>query len=237
MKKYKTGLIFILIGVYLLIVSAFLTLAIDQALILISLYRASASPGPGANNLLILSFGNQVLILVAIATVLFFLVFKRMQRLLPVSIIVVLVSIGLNLYSGRHVLPQLLIWPAPVSLAEQYIQALVANDLKGALRLTDQSEACEAIMSQAFQRHQAQLKQKIDSDRLESSIRDIAGQSFRTFYDKPVPQGFVTMQPVPSQQVTIMAKMENGKTFWLRLKMRYTPFWGTRYICGQYIDD
>jgi hypothetical protein len=61
--------------------------------------------------------------------------------------------------------------------------------------------------------------------------------SIRTFYDKPVPQGFVIMQPVPKNQTTIMAETEDDGVVWLSLKMSYKPFLGTRYICGQYIDS
>jgi hypothetical protein len=40
------------------------------------------------------------------------------------------------------------------------------------------------------------------------------------------------MQPVPRQLATITAKTEKGSTIWLNLKMTYSPFLGTRYICG-----
>jgi hypothetical protein len=157
--------------------------------------------------------------------------------LLPVSIIAPLLFVALNLYSGRHILPQLLVWPPPSSLTEQYVQALGSNDLEAILRLTDQSEACETIMAQVFQKHQAQLSQKVGNDRPETSFQNISVKSFRTFYDQPVSQRFVMMQPVPGQQVTFVAEMEDGQTIWLNLRMRYTPFWGTRYICGQAVDD
>ncbi len=239
MKNYKTGLILILTGIYLLVVSAFLTLAISQTILLTRFYRVSASPAPATEvyNLSRISFSNEVLILLIIAVILFLLVRRRPRRLLPVSIIAALVFITLNLYSGRHVLPQLLIWPTPISLSEQYIQALGSNDLEAALRLTDQSDTGETIMAQVFQKHQAQLSQKLGNDRSETSFQNISGQRFRTFYEQPVPQRFVMMQPVPNHLVTIGAKMENGKTIWLNLKMRYTPFLGTRYICGQDMDD
>lgn len=238
MRNYKTGLIWILTVIYLLIIAALLTLAIDQAYLLVSLYRISVAPGPVTNfsSLRRFSFRSDLLILVTVAFILLLLVRRHLRRLLPVSIIVGLIFVTLNLYSGRHVLPQLLIWPTPSSLSKQYVQALAANDLEAALRLTDGSEACETIMKQAFQNHQAQLKRRTDSAGLETNIQDISGRSITTFYDKPVPQEFVMMQPIPSQLVTVMAEMENGQTIWLNLKLRYTPFWGTRYICGQDIN-
>jgi hypothetical protein len=239
MRNYRTGLIWILTGIYLLIMAVLLTLAIDQAYFLVSLYRVSASPGPVTDfsNLRRLSFGRDLLILAVVAAILFLLVRRHLRRLLPISMIAILIFMVLNLYSGRHVLPQLLIWPAPDVLVEQYAQALAANDLEAALHLTDGSEACQTIMGPIFQAHQAQFQQRLADDRPEMSIKNISVKSITTFYEKPVSQGFVLMQPGPSQLVTVMAEMENGQTIWLNLKLRYTPFWGTRYICGQDIDD
>jgi hypothetical protein len=241
MKNFKTVLISALICVYLLAISALLTLAIGQAIRLISLYRVSAVPssGTGVSNLqrLSISLGNDALILAIVAVVLFIFVFRKPRRLLPVSIMAALVFVTLNLYSGRHVLPQVLVWPSPVSLLEQYTQALASNDLEAVLSLTDRSDVCETIMMQVFQDDQALVKQRLGDDWHEMRIKSISVERITTFYDKPVPQGFVVMQPVPSQLVFTVIAMENGKTVILHLKMRYTPFLGTRYICGQGIDD
>jgi hypothetical protein len=240
-RSYKTGLIFALTGGYLLLISAFLTLAIDQAISLIGLYRVSTAltAATGVRNLarLEMSLGNEGLIWAIVAAVLLILVFSRPGRLWLVSLIAALVFIILNLYSGRHVLPQLLVWPSPIALSEQYVQALATNDLDAALRLTDQSEVCRATMEQVFQNHQAQLERSAGHNRSEVAIRDNAVTRITTFYDKPVPTGWVMMQPVPKQLVTLMADRENGGTMWLSLKMSYKPFIGTRYICGQSMDS
>jgi len=145
--------------------------------------------------------------------------------------------IGLNLFSGRHILPQLLVWPTPISLSERYVQALAADDLEAALQLTDGSDKCETVTVQAFEEDQARLKQRIGANMKEATIRDISIPSIKTFYDKPLPQGLVIVQPVPKQLATVMAKTENGETIWLSLKMSYSPFLGTRYICGKDIDS
>ena len=205
----------------------------------ISACSAAPSSATGASNLLRPStlFGNDALILVSVAAILFLIVFRRPRGLLPLSIIAVLIFVGLNLYSGRHVLPQLLIWPSPVSLSEQYVQALAADDLEAALRLTGGSDACKTRMKQAFQDHQARLTQRLGDGRRELGIQETSVKSLVTFYDKPVPQGFVLMQPVPKHLATIMAETENGGASWLSLKMSYKPFLGTRYICGKDIDS
>jgi hypothetical protein len=148
-----------------------------------------------------------------------------------------LAFVGLNLFSGRHILPQLLVWPSPVSLSEQYVRALAADDLEAVLQLTDGSDKCETVMVQAFQEDQARLKRTIGDNLKEANIRDIFIPSIKTFYDKPLPQGFVIMQPIPKQLATVMAKTENGESIWLSLKMSYSPFLGTRYICGGDIDS
>jgi len=238
MRNIKTGLTLLLISVYLLAMSVLLTLAIDQAILLTRLYRVSVSPGPVTDfGSLNPGFGSDLLILAAVAAVLFLLVRWRLRRLLPVSIIALLLFVALNLYSGRHPLPQLFIWPTPPTLAAHYAHALAANDLEAARRLTDGSEACRAIVGQAFQGHQAQLRSGQASDQLGMNIKNTSVKGVTTFYDKPVARRFGLMQPVPSQLVTVMAEMENGQTIWLNLKMRYTSFWGTRYICGREIDE
>ena len=239
-RSYKTRLIYVLTGIYVLVVAVFLTLAIDQAINLFSLYRISASPSSatGLRNLwrLSLSLTNDTLITAIVAVVLFGLVSRRPRRLLPVSIIATLIFITFNLYSGRHILPQVLIWPMPHSLSEQYIQVLAANDLEAALSLTDQSNECNTIMTQVFEDHQA-LLQQLGDDGLELALRDTSVKKITTFYGKPIPQGFVIMQPVPEQLATIAVRWENGETTWLNLKMSYEPVLGTRYICGQDIDS
>ena len=234
--KFKTILRFISTGLWLLVMSVLLTLAIDQARRLISLYTASAASVStiGASNLMRPStrFSNDILILISVAAVLFMLVFRQPHRLRPVSIFATLVFVALNLYSGRHLLPQLLIWPSPPALAEQYMQALAANDVEAALRLTDRSEACRTVTAEIFQQHRAQLAQNLGENRPAANLRDISVKCLATFYDRPLPQGHVIMQPVPQQLLTLTAKTEAGSSIWLNLKLSYSPLLGPRYLCG-----
>ncbi len=163
-RKYRAGLMLALTGICILVVSALLTLAIDQARNLISLYTVSVSPprATGVRNLWRLNtrLSSDVLILAIVAALLFILVFRHPRRLGPVSIVAGLAFIVLNLFSGRHVLPQVLVWPMPLSISGQYVQALAANDLETALRLTDGSKGCETVVVQAFQEDQARLNMK-----------------------------------------------------------------------------
>lgn len=240
-RKYRAGLVLALTGIGILVVSALLTLAIGQARNLVSLYTVSVSPprATGVRNLwrLNTSLSSDVLILAIIAALLIILVIRRPRRLGPVSIVAGLAFIGLNLFSGRHILPQLLVWPSPVSLSEQYVRALAADDVETALWLTDGSDKCKRVTVQAFQEDRSRLKKTIGDNLTEANIEDIFVASIRTFYEKPLPQGFVIMQPAPKQLATVMTKTENGKTIWLNLKMSHSPFLGTRYICGGEIDS
>jgi hypothetical protein len=172
------------------------------------------------------------LISIFVAAVLFILVFRHPRRLLPVSIASALVFVALNLFSGRHVLPQLLIWPSPAPLSERYVQALAANDVEAALRLTDRSPKCDALLAQVFQDDQARLKQILGDDGGKLDIRNTSVKRTMTFYDKPLPRGSGILQPVPQQLVTVMAETEKSSPIWLSLKMSYGPLLGTRYICG-----
>jgi hypothetical protein len=234
MRNYKTVLYWILTGIFLVVVSGFLTLAIDQAILLTRLYDVSAFPGPVTDysQLRGLSFGSELSILAILAAILFVPVRGRPRRLLPVSIVAILIFVALNLYSGRHVLPRVLVWPSPVPLSERYVQALAENDLEAALRLTDRSPECEALMGEVLQDDQARVKQILGDDGDKLNIRDASVMRFTTFYDKPFPQGLGILQPVPQQLVTVMVETEKGSPIWLSLKMSYGPFIGTRYICG-----
>jgi hypothetical protein len=51
-----------------------------------------------------------------------------------------------------------------------------------------------------------------------------------------VPTGGI-LQPVPTQLFRLLVRTERGGVGWLvGLKLRYKPFLGARYICGQGID-
>jgi hypothetical protein len=232
-RSLKTGLVYVLIGLFLLLVALCLTLAIDQAIRLISLYQVSSHAGGPDLLRLRQGLGNDVLPWVVVAAVLFLVVFTRPGRLLPVSVVAALVFLVLNLFSGRHVLPEAWVPPSAVSLSERYVQALAANDEDAALRLTDGSDECVMLTTQVFRDDQALLRRRLGDDWPESGIGDISVIRFTTFYDQPLPRGLVIPQPVPQQLASIMAETGGGDTFWVSLKMSYTPFLGTRYICGE----
>jgi hypothetical protein len=234
-QKLKRVLVFILAGLWLLTVSAFLTLAINQTRQLTRLYTVSAAPPPAideAGNLLRPGGANDLLVLVVMAVVLFLLVFRRPRRLVIISIGAGLLFFVLNLYSGRHLLPQLLIWPSPVSLSEQYVQAVTLDDLETTLCLTDRSSRCETVMRQLFQDHRRQWGHQVDLNQPGSVIDTVSVERITTYYEKPVAPRVLFMQPPPHQLATLGARLENGRTVWLNLKMSYRPFFGRRYLCG-----
>jgi hypothetical protein len=238
--ELSKGAGYFLIGVYLLVLSAFLVLAFQQSIGLVGLHHASSSL-PLARSLSSqwwagIGFGSYALGMVIMAAVLFTLVFRHPRRLLSVSLIVALVSAGLNLYSARHALPQVLIWPGPRSLSDQYIRALAADDLEAALRLTDGSDACTSIMVQAFQEDQARLKQRLGAGWQGAGLSETSIRSIATFFGSRLPEGFSVLQPVPQQLARIIVESENGKTAWLSLRMSHGPFLGRRYICGRGMD-
>lgn len=236
-QHIKNGLIYILAGFYILIISAFLTVAVWQTVRLGGLYQATVSPPPAgrltSGQQLSLNFPNQLLLMLVLAGLIIILVFKRPRRLLPLSIGVILITVGLNLFSGQHIIPQFLIWPTPVTLSEQYIQALAADDLEMALELTDGSKSCETRTQAVFQDHQALLRQKFGDSSLGTAVRNITVSPVATFYEQPIPDGLNIPRPIPHEQVTISAELENGQTLWVTLTTSYNSFLGKRYICGQ----
>jgi hypothetical protein len=239
-ERLKMGLVYILAGGWLLFLSALLMLAIDQAMTLSHLYATSISPGPASDlNALAgprIDFRVYALAAAIVASVLFVVVRRQPRRVLLPSALMLLAFATLNLYSGRHLLPQVLVWPWPSALLEEYTQALAADDLEAALRLTDGSEDCTEAVIEAFSEHQSQLRQTLGAEWQEIGVRSSPFWSITTYYEKPVPRNGI-LQPVPTQLVRLLVRKERGELTWLvGLKVRYKPFLGARYICGQGMD-
>jgi hypothetical protein len=242
-RKLKTGFVYLLIGGWFLLLSALLMLAINQALKFGRLYAASISPGPAAAQLDVITgpaigFGAYALAAAIVTLALLVLVRRRPRRLLLASALMLLVFGTLNLYSGRHLLPQLLVWPWPwpSALLQEYTQALTADDLEAALRLTDGSDQCRQAVTETFSEHQSQLRERLGVGWQEDGISSSPHRSILTYYEELVPSGGI-LQPVPTQLVRLLVRRERGKLAWLvGLKVRYKPFLGARYLCGQGTD-
>ena len=241
-RRLKMGLVYILIGGWLLFLSAFLMLAIDQALTLGYLYAASTSPGPASDPSALegprISFWAYALAASIVALVLLVVVRRQPRRLLLASALVLLAFVTLNLFSGRHLLPQVLVWPWPwpSGLLEEYTQALAAGDLEAALSLTDGSDDCTQAVTEVFSEHQSQLQQGLGVGWQEAGLQSNPHRSIMIYYEKPVPTEGI-LQPVPTQLVRLLVRTERGKLAWLvGLKVRYKPLLGGRYICGQGVD-
>ena len=132
---------YLLMGGYLLALSAILVLALHQAMGLVGLHNAYvALPLAGS-----ISHQRWAAISAAgyakgkdgIAGILLMLVLSYPRRLLFVSLVFVLGVVCVRLYSAQHVVRQVLIRPSPGSLSDRYLLALAADDLVAALRLTD----------------------------------------------------------------------------------------------------
>jgi hypothetical protein len=234
------GVGYFLMGLYLLLLSALLVLAIHQAMGLVGLHSASAAL-PLARTLSSqwwagIGAGGYALGMAGIAAVLFVLVVRHPRRLLFVTLIILLVSAGLSLYSARHILPVVLIWPKPGSLSEHYMQALAADDLEAALQLTDGSDGCTGIMTQVFREDQARLVQRLGAGWQDWGLPDSSVRSIATFFEPWPPEEVAVLQPVPQQLARIMLRAKDGRTAWLSLRMSHGPFLGRRYVCGQGMD-
>ena len=242
-RKLKTGFVYLLIGGWFLLLSGLLMLAINQALKLGRLYAASISPGPAAAQLHVITgpaigFGAYALAAAIVTLALLVLVRRQPRRLLLASAFVLLAFVAVNLYSGRHLLPQILVWPWPwpSALLQEYAQTLAADDLEAALRLTDGSDQCRQAVTEAFSDHQSQLRQRLGADWQEAGLRASPHRSIMTYYEEPVPSRGI-LQPAPTQLVRLLVRTERGTLAWLvGLKVRYKPFLGARYFCGLGLD-
>jgi hypothetical protein len=242
--KLKKGFVYLLIAGWFLLLSALLMLAIDQALTLSHLYAASISAGPASDPSTVtgprVGFWVYPLAAVVLASLPLLVARRHLRRLLLASALMLLAFAGLNLYSGRHLLPQLLAWPWPwpwpSALLQEYAQALAADDLEAALRLTDGSDQCRQAVTEVFSDHQSQLRQKLGADWQEAGLHASPHRSIMTYYEEPVPSRGI-LQPVPTQLVRLLVRRERGNLAWLvGLKVRYKPFLGARYFCGQGLD-
>ena len=217
-QKLKKGTEYVLMGGFLLVVSALLLLAVSHVG---RFYRPLRTPLLERLGLL-----GIALVLLALAALLFAVVFRHPRRLLAVSFLGILAFVVLNLVSGRHVLPEMLIWPSPRTLSERYVQALAAGDLEAALQLTHPSHECHQTMTRQFLDQRAQLAERLGDGWPESGFRHSTVKRITYFYDNHIPQ----------QLVHIRVETEAGETDWLTLRMRYQPLMGARYICGTGID-
>jgi hypothetical protein len=239
--KLGRGVGYLLIGGYLLLLSAILVLALHQAMGLVGLHSGWAAL-PLARSLSSqwwagIGAGGYALGMVGIATILFILVLRRPRRLLLVTLVIILAVAGLDLYSARHVLPQVLIWPSPLSLSDQYLQALADEDPEAALRLTDRSDACTAIMTQVFQEDHNLLEERLGTGWQDNGLPKASVRSIATYFAPWPPEEVTVLQPVPQQLARIMVRTEDDKTAWLSLRMSHGPFLGRRYICGAGMDS
>jgi hypothetical protein len=239
--KLKKGFAYLLIGGSFLLLSALLMLAIQQALRLSRLYAASISPGPASDlNALAgprIGIGTYALTAAIVASVLLVVVRRHPRRLLLASALMLVAFATLNLYSGRHLMTQVLVWPWPQVLLERYAQALAADDLQAALSLTDGSRDCTQAVKQAYTEHQALLEQRLGAGWKEEGIYYSPHRSIMTYYVKPLPSRGI-LQPIPTQLVRLLVRRnERSELAWLvGLKVRYKPFLRARYICGQGLD-
>jgi hypothetical protein len=213
-QKLKNGIKYVLMGGFLLVVSALLLLAVSQVG---HFYYPMQTP-----LLERLGLPGIALALLALAALLFAVVFRYPRRLLAVSLLGILAFVVLNLVSGRHVLPEMLIWPSPRTLSGRYVQALAAGDLEAVLQLTHPSHECHQIMAEQFLEQRAQLAERLGDGWSESDFRHSIAKRITFSYDDPVPQQLVHIQV---------------RTVWLTLRMRYKPLMGARYICGTGIDS
>jgi hypothetical protein len=208
-----------MMGGCLLLVSALLLLAVNH---LCRFYRPLRTP-----LLERLGLPGIALVLLALAAILFAVVFRHPRRLLAVSLVGILAFGVLNLVSRRHVLPDVLIWPSPRALSEQYVQALAADDLEAALKLAHPSHECHQITTQQFLDQRAQLAESLGDGWSGSDYRHPTAKRITSFCDYQMPQ----------QPVHVQVETEAGTTAWLTLRMRYQPVMGARYMCGTVIDS
>jgi len=218
-QKLKNGIKHVLTGGFQLVVSALLLLAVSHVG---RFYRPMRTP-----LLERLGLPGIALALLALAAILFAIVFRHPRRLLAVSLLGILAFVVLNLVSGRHVLPEVLIWPSPRTLSERYVQALAADDLEAALQLTHPSHECHQIMTQQFLDQQALLAEGLGEGWSASGLRHSIAERTTMLYDDHMPQ----------QLVHIQVETESGRTVGLTLRMRYQRLMGRRYICGTGIDS
>lgn len=75
----------------------------------------------------------------------------RRSRYLLVIFVLLGVAILRNMIFVGHVLPRVLIQPTPNEMANTFVAAITANDVKTAITLTDGTPECVANMIRTFE--------------------------------------------------------------------------------------
>ena len=135
-----------------------------------------------------------------------------------------------TMVSGRHLLPDLFIWPSPTTLATRFVRAAAAGDLETAVSLTNGSDTCRANVRRAFADLDASLQQAAGGER-SPAIQSVTVAREMTTYEAPIPADKVLPPPIPTQQAVIRVTMPSSRSIWLTMDMQYRPIWGRRFLC------
>jgi len=134
-----------------------------------------------------------------------------------------MLAIVINMISARHILPSSLIQPSAQSIAENYIDAVLTDNLSQAIVLTNGSEACKQKMIESFY----DLQESFNEDKKET-LQDETSFQIRMdgFWEK-------NPEPIETFQITGYRSVDYSEAYLLTsLKMTYSPI-GQRYTCGQ----
>jgi hypothetical protein len=106
-----------------------------------------------------------------------------------------------------------------------------------ALDLSEQSVACLAATAAAFEDHKALLQQQLGATGDAAQLENVTVRSATWFYERPVPERYLFMLPVPSQLYAVAARFDGDRTVVFDLKTRHQPYFGPRHLCGQDMQD
>lgn len=149
---------------------------------------------------------------------------KRSLKIFSICIIGFFVfAIVINLFSARHILPASLIQPSAQMIAENYVDAIVTDNLSQALALTDGSPNCDQKMIESIENLQTYLTEEYGETWRNESSKDI---SLNGFWEKD-PDLLETYQIFGW-----LSEDSNEAYFVTSLRMTYSPI-GNRYTCGQ----
>jgi len=227
--RFKKIAAAILSTAWVVIVAAFLSIAAGNFLRVYNLRRVQPDPQITTFSGFRPGVPAEILIWMGATVVLFFLVHNQPQRILPLSLIAVVLFLAFNLFGARHILPLDLIPPRPAVLAEGYVEALLAGDPQKALQLSGPAEACQRATLAMYDAERLLIDEAPGAESQDYSLK--LG-SVQTFNGRSAPDALGISRVLPQQRLEVQVRRGAAEPLIFNLEFLHTPGIGLRTICG-----
>lgn len=191
-----------------------IVVALILSLVLLDTFSKSISDIP----LWFILFTGVALLLISFA--------KKSRGWFILSIVIVLgLAVVIDMVFVGHILPASFIQPGIYDISQQYIDAVVANDIDNAIALTNGSSSCQEQMRATFNLVEKEIEERHGAGWRDQNLDDVIVSSVH-----------VILEPERNELISIMV-FKAGENFnstpyiITSLRANY-PLVGKRYTCG-----